>query len=207
MDKGTGITSPINRQNRKSTAGNSREDYTPSNRRRKGRIFRGTFVKNLSRYVCPAQGTKKIMAIKKSPKGTTVSQTGQRTKKKIPHSTGGGEREAVAATLYAATLLLVNKQRDRKGRAVLCSRFFLGLGSLRALCDVYRCKRVAPFYARAFSSDWEVFGRFAMFIVASNVYLTSSKSTSSAVGPLEPLLSVGPACGPCGPAWPACACC
>ena len=31
-------------------------------------------------------------------------------------------------------------------------------------------------------------------------YLTSSKSTSSAVGPLEPLLSVGPACGPCGPA-------
>jgi len=23
---------------------NSREDYTPSNRRRKGRIFRGTFV-------------------------------------------------------------------------------------------------------------------------------------------------------------------
>ena len=122
MDKGTGITSPINRQNRKSTAGNSREDYTPSNRRRKGRIFRGTFV--------PRRGRRK-----------TVSQTGQRTKKKIPHSTGGGEREAVAATLYAATLLLVNKQRDRKGRAVLCSRFFLGLGSLRALCDVYRCKQ------------------------------------------------------------------
>ena len=34
----------------------------------------------------PAQGTKKIMAIKISPKGTTVSQTGQWTKK-IPHST------------------------------------------------------------------------------------------------------------------------
>ena len=31
-------------------------------------------------------------------------------------------------------------------------------------------------------------------------YFTSSKSTSSAVGPLEPLLSVEPACGPCGPA-------
>ena len=29
-------------------------------------------------------GTKKIMAIKISPKGTTVSQTGQWTKKKIP---------------------------------------------------------------------------------------------------------------------------
>ena len=42
-------------------------------------------------------------------------------------------KQAVAPTLYVATLLLVNKQRDRKGRAVLCSRFFLGLGSPRAL--------------------------------------------------------------------------
>ena len=37
-------------------------------------------------------------------------------------------------------------------------------------------------------------------IIGVEGYLTSSKSTSSAVGPLEPLLSVGPACGPCGPA-------
>ena len=37
-------------------------------------------------------------------------------------------------------------------------------------------------------------------IIGVEGYLTSSKSTSSAVGPLERLLSVGPACGPCGPA-------
>ncbi len=30
---------------------------------------------------------------------------------------------AVAATLYAATLLSINRQRDRKGRAILCFRF------------------------------------------------------------------------------------
>ena len=46
---------------------------------------------------------------------------------------GENTQWAVAATLYAATLLLANKQRDRKGRAVLCSRLFLGVGTPRAL--------------------------------------------------------------------------
>ena len=41
---------------------------------------------------------------------------------------------AVAATLYAATLLSINRQRDRKGRAILCLRY---------------------------SSEWELLGRFA----------------------------------------------
>ena len=70
---------------------------------------------------------------KKIAKGDDRLSDGTMNEKENPPLYGGREREAVAATLYAATLLLVNKQRDRKGRAVLCSRFFLGLGSPRAL--------------------------------------------------------------------------
>ena len=77
--RSSGDTSNTNRQKRDSTAGNSQEDYTPSNRRRKGRIFRGTFVPRRGRS---GSGDKNVA------KGDDRLSDGTKDEKKSPYSAG-----------------------------------------------------------------------------------------------------------------------